>query len=914
MSRCLQKVVILILFYSAITASGVYASPDSLSIPHSLTKKLAHFRQQDDLEYWIYERMMYVEQDPVARIDFLMRSQQEAWRSYKTYYERLAWFDLLSVQGYYQLQTGNILASTNAYEAALAFYESYPIPDADIIETVLKPLGNNYTRLADYNTALFIYQKTMTLALKANNNNLIASTYSNMAICSRSKDDLAAAAAYCREGIRYASRKTALYGLLLSTRADIFTAQQKYDSAEVSCRAALQQLRQHKNEVPALYWCTGALQVAAKIALQKQQYNKAADYAKQALQIFQQYFPTTKQREKAKVHLLLGDITIKSGQAKQSLLYYQQALLLMIPTWKPATIIAVPAEDLLYSENTLTDALCGKATACIQLNQPQEALQHYISAFVAAGKLRQEFFYTESKLKEITESRSRVEAAITLAHTLWAQTSNREFLEQLLLITEMSRAQVLMDERRSRMDVPGMSLPGDSLMQQSKQLQQAIMYYQREMLNTKSKKNIGGLLQQAEYDLSLLNKKIKQQAFIVSNDTNTLNEGALYNMIKQIPAGVTMLEFVAGSDSSFIIELNNKGIQTVQVISAASALHNDIPAFMQRWFAGGPSAMMNEPRTFYTACYNIYQSIFKNRTWEKDRHYVLVPDGVFNYLPFDALVTAPEYQNNFGQWPYLIKQASLSQAYSLSTWVAQQSAQYPSTAFTGFFVSKGQHTQQVALAIDDEYQALHKKIKGNYFTNATATWKAFNNITGSTGILHISTHAVSSASATAPYLQLYDKPFYLFDLRYKNFAPALVVLSACKTADGLLLEGEGLNSISRGFTAAGAGGVISGLWNLNDKTAIALMQRFYEQLPQQHNAALALHNAKMQWLQADQENAILKLPYYWAGFIYSGHLQKVQVAEVPPTRRYYWLFTLLLIPAALYVYSLLRRKKNVRTQ
>ncbi|HEX6426586.1 MAG TPA: hypothetical protein VF008_02825, partial [Niastella sp.] len=147
MNRCLRKVVIHILFYCVLAASGVYASPDSLSLPPTLLKKLTHFRERDDLEYWIYERMMYVEKDPVARIDFLMRSQTEAWRTYKTYYERLAWFDLLSVQGYYQLQTGNILASINAYETALAFYESYPLPDANIIETVLKPLGNNYTRL-----------------------------------------------------------------------------------------------------------------------------------------------------------------------------------------------------------------------------------------------------------------------------------------------------------------------------------------------------------------------------------------------------------------------------------------------------------------------------------------------------------------------------------------------------------------------------------------------------------------------------------------------------------------------------------------------------------------------------------------------------------------------------------------------
>jgi tetratricopeptide (TPR) repeat protein len=894
MKRCLNKVVFYILFFNLIAASGAYASPDSLTLPPYLVKKLAKFREKDDLEYWIYERMMYVEKDPPARINFLMRSQREAWRTYKTYYERLAWFDLLSVQGYYQLQTGNIPGSINAYEAALSFYESYPLPDADIIETVLKPLGNNYTRLSDYNTALFIHHKTMALAQKTNNAGLIASTYSNMAICAHSQDDLPAATAYCQAGLHYASPGTALFGLLLSTEAAILLTQQRYDSAETICRSALQLLQQYQHKTPALNWYTGALQVAAKIAGQKKQYNQAASYAKQAAQILNTYFPLTRLREKAKLQVLLGDILLKTGNYDRSLQYYQQALLLLLPRWKPRKMDAVPAAAQLYGENTLTDALFGKATALTQLHQPQRALQHYISALAAAGRLRQELFYTESKLKEITDNRSHVEAATKLAYNQWKATNDKQYLQQLLLIAEMSRAQVLMDERRSRMEVPNTYSTGDTLMQHAKHLQQAIVYYQHELLQANDKNAMSGLLQQAEYDLSLLNKKIKQQTF-TRNDTNALTIQTLNNMMQRLPAHVTMLEFVAGKDSSFIIELTGKGIQSIQLIDPVLT---NIPGFMHHWFLNGPSAMMNQPQDFYKECYALYHAIFKTRSWKKEQQYILIPDGAFNYLPFDALLTSPAYGNNVSQWPYLFKQAVLSQAYSLATWFQQQTTQYPSTAFTGFFVSKGKQTQQPALDIEAEYQDLNKKIAGQFYTNATATWNAFNAISNSTGILHISTHSVSAASDSFPYLQLYDRPFYLFDLRYKHFSPALVVLSACKTADGSPLAGEGLNSISRGFTAAGAGGVISSLWNVNDQTAIALMQRFYDQLVQQPNISLALYQAKKQWLLHEKENPLMQLPYYWAGFVYSGHLQKVRVQPAPVSHfSYWWLAPLVLIPA-----------------
>jgi CHAT domain-containing protein len=909
MNYCLAKVVMHIFLFCVIAVTKVYAISDSLSLPPALIQQLDNHRRQDDLIEWTYARIAYVEKKPSTRIAFLMNTQQEAWRPYKSYEERLAWYDLLNLQGYYQLQTGNILSSINFYEAALQFYESYPLPDADLIEPVLKPLGNNYTRLADYKTALFIHQKTLALVLKKNDHHTIASVYSNMAICARSMDDLMAATRYCRTGLSYTSPQHALYGLLLSTLADVLAEQHKYDSAGIVCNKSLQQLQRHKSETITRYWYASTLQIASKIALYNGQYRQAVDYGKQALAIFQQYYPSSRQREKAKVYVLLGNIFHQTGDNGQALQHYQEALRILIPSPTPGTLWIAPSEDQLYSENTLTEALTGKAATLQSMQKKEASLQHYMAAFMAERKLRKEFFYAESKLKELQVTRSRVEAAMKLAYNLWTTSGNKKFLDQLLLIAEISRAQVLMDERRSRIEMTGIFLLSDSLSRKSKQLQQAISYYQHELLTTADKKNITILLQAAEYELSLLNKNMKQQTASGQTDDKLLTVQQVYNMFKRIPANVTVLEFFAGRDSSFVIELDNTGITAVHLIPESGSLHKAVQHFMHQWFASGPAPMVNAPRSFYRQCNELYTAVFKNVQWKKERSYLLMPDGMFNYLPFDALLTDTVYRNNYREWPYLFKQVALSQAYSLQTWYEQQSATYPPGPFAAFFVSKGKEAKQAALSIEEEYRALSKKISGNYYVNASATWSSFNTVTDSTGILHISTHAVSSAGDSFPYLQLYDKPFYLFDLRYKHFSPSLVVLGACKTADGLLMEGEGVNSISRGFTAAGAGGVISGLWNVNDQTSIELLQLFYEQLQQQSDPAAALHQAKQQWLQRNQENAILQLPYYWAGFVYSGHLQKVHVAEIK-RYRFPWWATLLIFPMALFLVLKIKRRKR----
>jgi CHAT domain-containing protein len=786
MHNCLLKVVFFIISFSALR---LQAAPGD--IPVSLQRQLAVYQQKDSLEAWIYARIDYTDKQPQERIGFLMQTQQAAWRSYRTYKERLAWFDLLALQGYYQLQTGNILHSINAYEKTLQFYESYPLPDVDIIEDVLKPLGNNYTRLADYNTALYIQQKTLLLAQKTNDAGLIASVYSNMAISARWKGDPGTAEDYCRYGLKNVSANTALHGLLLSTYASVLTDQARYDTARIACMQALKILNRHRKNETALYWYTGALQVAANIALQQQEFRPAENYAIQAGQLLQQGFPLSRQREKAKVQVLLGDIASRSGHAAASLTCYQQALVLLIPSFKLIPLSAIPPEEAIYSENTIADALAGKATAFMQLGKNKEALQHFLMAFAAERKLRKEFFYAESRFRELEVTRSRSEAAMKAAYELWKASGSTTYLDQLLLVAELSKAQVLTDERAAR---SATNFLPDSLAIKEKQLQQTIAYYQRELITTENKAGTKQLLQSAEYELALLQKdnKAPDAGKILSTDR-------LQKMLAGIPPGIVMLEFFAGNDCSYILEFTSGGARSVRLI-AKKQVQAGIRRFMQQWFYNA-SAVIDAPKEFYAECHELYAFLFGDYSWQPGKRYIIIPDGSFNYLPFDALITDKTYTANYAGWPWLFKKNVISLAYSLQTWMQQQSAGYTATAFKGFFISRPKQ-QQAFLSVQKEYEALQQQLHGEFYLDEAAGWDRFNQSITHTGILHLSTHGFSANNDSFPKLELYDRPFYLFDLRHKNFSTALVVLSACETADGSLIEGEGVNSLSRGFTAA----------------------------------------------------------------------------------------------------------------
>src|SRR5206468_2522670 len=67
----------------------------------------------------------------------------------------------------------------------------------------------------------------------------------------------------------------------------------------------------------------------------------------------------------------------------------------------------------------------------------------------------------------------------------------------------------------------------------------------------------------------------------------------------------------------------------------------------------------------------------------------------------------------------------------------------------------------------------------------------------------------------------------LADIYNMRLDANLVVLSACQTALGKEIRGEGLVGLARAFMYAGAPRVVASLWQVNDAATAELMRRFY---------------------------------------------------------------------------------------
>lgn len=107
----------------------------------------------------------------------------------------------------------------------------------------------------------------------------------------------------------------------------------------------------------------------------------------------------------------------------------------------------------------------------------------------------------------------------------------------------------------------------------------------------------------------------------------------------------------------------------------------------------------------------------------------------------------------------------------------------------------------------------------------------------------------------------------LHDIYGLNLSAQLTVLSACQTALGKDVKGEGFVGLTHSFLSAGSKSVVASLWKVDDRATAALMAEFYDSMLQKGmTPAAALRAAKLKLMKDPRWSA----PYYWAGFVLQG--------------------------------------------
>jgi CHAT domain-containing protein len=145
------------------------------------------------------------------------------------------------------------------------------------------------------------------------------------------------------------------------------------------------------------------------------------------------------------------------------------------------------------------------------------------------------------------------------------------------------------------------------------------------------------------------------------------------------------------------------------------------------------------------------------------------------------------------------------------------------------------------------------------------------------GIIHFATHGLINSrhpELSGIVLSLVDEQglpqdgfLRLHDIHNMKLNADMVVMSACQTALGKEVQGEGLIGLTRAFMYAGAARTVSSLWDVKDESTSELMKRFYEKMFREGlKPSAALRAAQLSMLKEKRWES----PHNWAAFILQG--------------------------------------------
>ncbi len=870
---------LLLMFIVTGVLNSSFAATDEPS--PDLKRLLEEHRQQDDLESWLYTWIDQLAAYPGQTQRWTETILESRWRRPETDEEHSAWLLLLVNQGFNLLQHGNIIQSISAYENAYHYYTQHPVmPGDEVIEYIIMPLGNNYTRLGDYPRALFIQEKGLSLAETDIDPQLQASLCNNLAISCRWAGNLLQAAVYASRGLMLDNLSPAARAQLLITEADIKLLREMPENAIGNIKEALALLHAQPLTPDIAQRLSSAHVVMGDLMALEQQYAAALASKEHALRLIDRFFANSKPREKAKIWVEKGNLLLQMNQPHKAQHCFSICRELLLPK---------DDQQLVYAEATLLDAAHGMARACIALNNPRKALEYYQTAFAVSEKLRQTFYSQSSKIQQQNTMRSIAESAIRLAHDLYRADRDPYHALLALSVAEQHKARVLADDL-SRNIALGKLDETNLLVQQERRLGKAIAFYEGELVQARINKlpdtaAIRNRLKETDYQLSLLQPRLNEH-FPALKSRLPLTVQVTQKQQQQLPRQLPVKAFFCGREEWYAFSFSQEGITAFEQIGPGRELDSLVNTFSKKYFLDGPTALYNHPRQYYEDAAYLYTRLFK--TSPPEGPLMVIADGPLNQLPFDALITPGHvYSPAAHEWPYLTKKLRLSLAYSLANWSEQQlyaeQTRQKTGHFAGFFIPFRNVIGHSELpAVHAEMAFLKQRVSGDFFWDEEASSVALHNVLSQSDVVHISTHAVSLGREKMPALLFRDKQVLISDLYQVMVQPSLVVLGACKSGIGMLDDSEGMISLAREFIAGGSGGVVSGLWNINDESAARFMDKFYRYLVAGETKPQALHLAKIDWLTDPDIPPLHKLPYYWAGLVYNGDFDRLELRAARP--------------------------------
>ena len=796
---------------------------------------------------------------------------------------------------------GNFFESTGAYQKANHYFEK-AVEENELLFSSPKQLGISYNNLGNslihlgqYEAGIDAYSRAL-LELETTSfgdSTFLEAIYENLGVSHRLMGNYREALLYLDKALiiklETVDEVTTDLANLYVSMGNVYLDLQNYKTADL-----------HYKEAIAIHETLDLLEAPTLITplnnwgislFEQKNYHAAKS-------LFEKVFFLTIHQLGADAPVL-SEYLVNLGKTNLQLKQYQEALAnanqgIQIVQTATSTEIENP---LQFIDLIGVKGMALAHTAAQNTDQLQEALKHFEWAIDRLESLK-ERIQNERSIQKLVESNYEIyEGALFTLYQLNQLGKSDSLKEKMLDLIESSKAVTLLTALKGQQMEGNIELSSQKQKVQNELLQ--LEYQQFKLTNLPpdeiNEEELISLNQEIITTKSLLKESLIQDT-TKANYQGNVPLRTLQHYLGT--SGKNMLEYFVGDQYIYVLLITADEIQCFE-------LPKDFP--LDRWVinirdaiyafpAASSQIAKNYDEVFIHFAELIYQKIFlpfEDQFTTKEL--IIIPDGPLAYLPFDVLVKSkPDKPGRFKQYPFLIYDYQVSYAYSSSYLIQMQSQ--PDLGKKSFLGIAPEFEETNALGLrplvynSSETQRINQLLKGDLLLGTEATVDRFKEMALDYNIIHMATHGIlnnerhdwSYVAMTPSHQEDQDQVLYVKDILNMRLKANLVVVSACDTGIGKYQRGEGILSVARGFSYAGAKSILTTLWNIDDHKTSFLMTFFYQYLKRGMGKDEALHRAKIDFLEqfTNEETH----PYYWAPFVLIGDTGKLPISSPFPLK------------------------------
>lgn len=355
---------------------------------------------------------------------------------------------------------------------------------------------------------------------------------------------------------------------------------------------------------------------------------------------------------------------------------------------------------------------------------------------------------------------------------------------------------------------------------------------------------------------------------------------------RSIPASSAVLSYHIGNKSVLCFVITNNSFHTF-----SSAIDANFFAVLNRFEKLLRLKDGNHNREVMVLSQKIYRSLVKpaKANISAKHHLYIIPDDELNKIPFEVL--ADDEGNT------VISQFSVTYNYACRLLLDENhNFDYHKAKMLGvapFNASGSADWPALPSSPKEIARPIGMKLLGR-----SASKSNFLKLSSNYGLIHLATHAtVDNDSPNKSYIAFYpdadvsdlEKKLYLpeiYNLKLRN--TGLVILSACESGTGASVHGEGLMSLARAFSYAGCDNIITSMWNADDASTAAVLDKFHLYNAKGFAISKALQKAQLDYLSDDNISPTRKTQAYWA------HLRVIGSFEKDAIDQKIWIYFLMI--------------------